>query len=140
MSKACRDRASVAGRVRQGGVTPQRHPDRHQLAATSSPLTSSTAGLTASQSGGTVAKSGSRVGEPSEANVRGMTCRTEWMGKVGAPAAITVLLIALLGVVAPRQASANYTCENDYPGSSANHDCKYHWHTHHICIGTSEIH
>jgi RHS repeat-associated protein len=28
------------GRVRQGGVTPQRHPD-HQLAATSSPLTSS---------------------------------------------------------------------------------------------------
>ena len=32
----------VAGRVRQGGVTPQRHPD-HQLAATSSPLTSSAA-------------------------------------------------------------------------------------------------
>ena len=30
------------GRVRQGGVTPQRHPD-HQLAATSSPLTSSAA-------------------------------------------------------------------------------------------------
>ncbi len=29
-----------AGRVRQGGVTPQRHPD-HQLAATSSSLTSS---------------------------------------------------------------------------------------------------
>lgn len=30
------------GHVRQGGVTPQRHPD-HQLAATSSPFTSSTA-------------------------------------------------------------------------------------------------
>ncbi len=29
------------GHVRQGGVTPQRHPD-HQLAATSSPVTSST--------------------------------------------------------------------------------------------------
>jgi len=34
--------APVAGHVRQHGVTPQRHPD-HQLAATSSPLTSSTA-------------------------------------------------------------------------------------------------
>ena len=31
----------VNGHVRQGGVTPQRHPD-HQLAATSSPFTSST--------------------------------------------------------------------------------------------------
>ncbi len=30
------------GHVRQGGVTAQRHPD-HQLAATSSPVTSSTA-------------------------------------------------------------------------------------------------
>ena len=42
LGRAVSDGTEPSGHVRQHGVTPQRHPD-HQLAATSSPLTSSTA-------------------------------------------------------------------------------------------------
>lgn len=44
--------------------------------------------------------------------------------------AVVATMVAASSIAAPG-ALAHYTCEDDLPGSSANHDCKYHWHTHH---------